>query len=1652
MNKDTFTLRPALAAAGAFLAAVIFFSHPSVAAAGESTAHIDLKMILEDNRRDFYSERQDLLLDILRTMINQVPEGSESEDVAKWVQDFTEKGFIKGSSGEFLFADANAQLCEKFLGIVQESGCRLDRNFLRRIYERCQAGPEVIEFKYFLEPAWLNFSSNLADEETYQALSGLLDRMSGAGKMREYLMLLYYGYKTHGKHETDFDGRIDGGLLGSPSLRAEDIKDLYGVLKQDYWGSFQIKRDWMLEKAAWRLFNDFSPQDWAGKIEPSIALDLASILTMAGKTNDHDRISLVDWFKKMGACIKKSPADIPVRSLLTYFISNSGLSLRESFQALREFFADDQRMFTALHESPPDSSAMGIWNKDKENAAECMTLLDGFFQIGSAGEWDVGLWDCLRDYYYVPRPTQVRERLFNTIIKPIYESRELAANPVRKRMLREAEESKSFMLESHRYEIAHHLLTTSPMTDMAAIENKDSDTLSFAIQVFNNLAPESAELYDSDSLKKAIKSSGETMPQDKPERILRYVNFVLSEPLLLMCYAFMGKTDLTGGVAFSLDNEAQVRQFEAVLRRIVQIKGDLMQNYGRSLGRVKALEKIAEEIISKMEDAIQRKDTKQIVNLIRLTLKITVILEDDSYIDRILLSLRKDVFGVGDDPYLFVQLSGADLDAKAGYFHLLCSDDLVSALRAVGKRKYFEKFYRMLYMPLRSIYGFFNKVGAEPYLKFVSEFTEGKYDTPEDVDMNGLFDAEVESLGSIHDETGRPKYIDAEEAIASFIAGPNFEKLGIKSWNDPHRINMNKNVNLGVLYRLLNKTKVNDWAMAECPDNTRAKNYRQVAEVFIENMENPDRMDKPVSLSGQPELYSKWDFFVFVRSLVDLYEIYGYPLPVTASSSTMFTGAPEGGIKRDPLIGNINDVATRKLDGTLRASVIEKFVGAPEASQTAGSGRSEMLGETTLLLPNSDDNNAGEKTELDRYWVLKEGLFKRISSSLDDAAASADKLRRLILLCRMETSVYGLDNEKAGFGYERVRSKYMAPLGKVDQTTLRLEEFRLKEVNQPNGREANTVLELAPVVQQLVDVLSKDYDLMRVLTKGKADSVSQAILALYKAANPNNILEELKDDHVETLWFLTTRCRNALADSAGRLESLSQEEKAATAGIMSSLFVIYSYFMPYIDSGFNVGAIFDVKNALPVFCMLNYDIKAPATKLLGVYESSWSGIKGAVRMRPFELETFLICHNFLPIYLLEAGLNDSTRFLKLVEGRQISVRVYNFRLLWEREDRATVSMEHLCGEIMGGMENNKNILTASAELTDDVYLEYFFGDMRRVLNKKPKFETQMPQNFDSVVQRLAVLPEDDRVVRLKSDLERKISELAGSAQSEESDKRKKRFEEALNDVSGLKGKVDAVLDKRYEYFGKVLAKQFRSVFTIQKACEEAVEHVNRRSPRQMFKAMVQPADEYASSRLSAEVWRRYNKFYEAALFDEKGGFARELEERMVRLFYEPPKNNERKADYKRSRLVKFAQFLDGGEIKDEPAKLKVTTAGFAACANKSADTRSAVDSKYIEAGARFLKCLFCGEYMERGYPFIGDIVWDKDEKGRITVKPLPYDDKTGEEETRDLLKWIFDCGEKYGNIPELRKLFLRQDVVMGKPQPEPAAQTVQNTEKDEAVV
>ena len=146
---------------------------------------------------------------------------------------------------------------------------------------------------------------------------------------------------------------------------------------------------------------------------------------------------------------------------------------------------------------------------------------------------------------------------------------------------------------------------------------------------------------------------------------------------------------------------------------------------------------------------------------------------------------------------------------------------------------------------------------------------------------------------------------------------------------------------------------------------------------------------------------------------------------------------------------------------------------------------------------------------------------------------------------------------------------------------------------------------------------------------------------------------------------------------------------------------------------------------------------------------------------------------------------------------------------------------------------------------------------------------------------------------------------------------------------------------------------------------------------------------------------------------------------MVDLFYEA-QDRLSNDEYKQVKYREFNELIDGGRAVYGQGNEVVRTAGLIGTVQKTATKRSEFDQKYVPAVTNFLRCLFCGRHLEESRPFLGDLIWTRDNDGQPAMKPLDYENNP--QGAYHLLMWVYEQAKRYQGIPEISNLFVNKDV------------------------
>ena len=280
------------------------------------------------------------------------------------------------------------------------------------------------------------------------------------------------------------------------------------------------------------------------------------------------------------------------------------------------------------------------------------------------------------------------------------------------------------------------------------------------------------------------------------------------------------------------------------------------------------------------------------------------------------------------------------------------------------------------------------------------------------------------------------------------------------------------------------------------------------------------------------------------------------------------------------------------------------------------------------------------------------------------------------------------------------------------------------------------------------------------------------------------------------------------------------------------------------------------------------------------------------------------------------------------------------------EKKGKISIDNIFKQVYGGFDLNRKILTLGKTLSDEDYLEYFFGDITKVIHQEANNNSNnrsLPRNFDYLLKQMISIPNSTAYTKLLENIKNKYptkkTDLVNSARE-------------LSHTM-----IEKNLNKDcYEYFGKVIAKNFSSPFYIQKAVEKACDLVLEEQDK-----MIKKEHEH------------YKNFYMNSVFDNNN-FKLQITKRMINRFYQPITKRETSLSYKNRKQDDFVKIIDGSSIHK--------TKGLQAYISH----KTTVEEKYKYSIIFLLRSLFKGEYLEETQTFIGDLIWCTTDK----KKNMPF--------------------------------------------------------------
>ena len=1472
-----------------------------------------------------------LAVDSLKFLLRKIPD-KEKELAHQIIFNYIKTGFTK--SNDNIFKNENIEVRQLFFNIINESNLRLNTKDISKIIDEYTRKPGDLDFSIFIEPTWISFvkesiykNNRLSDKNIIKkSLIALLNSIDYNNESERYFYVCYFGADIYTKYseihkEYPIIEHVKNHAL--KSLTTQNINKYFELLNKDHWTKeeLKLKRLSLLRKLGNTLYS-FPVSKWLEvKTETCYALN---------KDSDYPIIS---WIKKIVIQIKNKKNNCNAElELLSFFIKENTINKNDIYNGIKEYFINDQQLFTLLH-TYPELSAMRLLNKDKKNLNNSIDILEKFFSIKRHTHWNIELYDTLIQYYYSIYKEK-RNFLFNNIITPIYKQAPIY-NKIRQILLKQVRENISFnkqinfLTDYHRYKIAHYIFSNNNMkTLVKTYDFNKPDVLEYSVDIYTNIKIENIDkdfcFELSPHQKKIYKNF------DSKTKCRLFINVVLKEPLFRLCDAFLTRPhSIDKGLKLDIGKDThELKQLEKILNKIKDINKKFNIKIKKDL---KILLEISDKTVKAIEYEInQSKDySKKVISMIKLIFKICSIMESDVYLDQMLHTMKTKIYKINKKKF-----SKNDLHRSVNIFKSL-HNDFLDALIEV-KKEYLIKCYEDLYISLRNIKDFFKEVKADPYIDFINEIDNNFKN-----ELTNLFEKEKEQFRDCE------YFLEAESSFINLMK-KYIKSLEINLWKETNRLGLNKNITLGVLYKLL----IND-------DKQKWKDDQyQVINIFLNNIQNKDMLKKT-----SKDYYSPWnDFFGFLRSLLELYEINNFKfmnIPVDSLySGNLFS---KQGIT---VIVDKKQVKREKVNGELRQNFYNVF---RNITPLTDNNEIELI-KIALFLPNSNNNNICKKQYycLEKYQKIKNDAFDLAKKNINSKTKPVKIFENLLWMARI---VYSLpNNSKIKNNFIKFKNSYLNELNPSQKMLLGFEEAQLQIINNQTLNKANNIKNLNIIIQELIEIFFQSYDLLNIYKKG--DDVNRAIISLFKKIEPSSMTLRIKEDHIKKFWFMMNKFEEVLDEYD---KSKNNAFESDILNIISNILLIQQFFLPYMGDNFSIEHMLN-EHSLIVFSMLHIRLK---TKIYNILKKLPNSKKRNVK--------FILAHNFLPVHLLENSIKNVEIFKTLEQGKEIILINYNFNILAMHKYKGSISLENLINEAIAGFDLNKTIITEGKSMADEDYLEYFFGKAGYIM-KYDKSNDNSLRNFDSMLKKIIKIP--------KKDYSELISKLINEFGKDH---------QVTKSAISLPKKIENILNKNgYNYFGKVIENNFSSMFSMQAAFEYASKNINSEK-----------------SNMNKIEYKIYNNFYINSIFDDdifKSSISKNMTLRFYKGFSDGNNLKQRKKIQK-----DYLDVIDGKIFySNKNSKIKQNilfeTKGLVSFINPKIE----FDKKYKSSFFNLLTEIFIGKGLAVGKPYIGDLVW-KNDNGNNKMKPLPMNNQR--ENIYELLNWIYYAKNKYKNNIEIKNIF-----------------------------
>jgi hypothetical protein len=1076
---------------------------------------------------------------------------AERQDALRFLRVIVRQG-VTHQPGPFLnlFAadrdDRRRQVFEALDGIAWSGGTA---GLTRDLLEEMAAHPDRYSSESLLLPAFVaTCRAQRVPAATVAALA------TGVGASPEGRMdVLCLGNRLHPGEAARWRALLDE-QIGTDTDGAR-LAQRFTRLDHAAWNDIERVREAYRRAIADRLHLGVPPETW-----PRIQQALFQRMVSASA---HEPEA---WMTKLAETLIKTPAaDVRQRlAALVAWRDRPEAAYRALAPALRY-----QAVFCFLHE-PVGQSVMDLLHKSAACRTASRRILTAFLDVRREAAWDDRLGAILERYYAQAignKEQDAANAIFTDIVKPILTAsmdegfdRTRAERPIRRNLMTALMVRNCFLQPTHQREALLWFQDGLDWEADIALTGRVAPNYRFTAEAL--LAVGQRRAGANAPRAEAVAHIGDLARWldwmlrggiQRPDTLHLGVDTV-DETIRSVCAAWR-----------DLKNRYSLRRAELGLGDLFT---GLMDELGKAVTEIRAG--------GGADDAAARQRRDRVVRVVRLTLTISALLEEDGYLSDVLAIIRDRLFELPAGEIALRIRAIETLRMEVDLFRIL-DDDLAECLRSLHTARdtgeamrrilesFADRYHRDIQLALVATDRFLAELHArDPRLRPYRRYLDGGERHP-----CLLNDERARaSLAMLNTTLDRCGYLNGEAALTELLRVYR-ARLNLSFWTDPWQCGKNANVGLPVLFRLLRDEPLPALpAVAGAPAAAAAAGawpaprflpvVDALLDAFGDSPEQARLLTRAVAYNAagaatRTDLHERRAFLWRADLLLRAQELLSFPI-LTAEGRALDAAAEIESLARSAVSETPGAVlpgiavpgqgeARRRLDGSRRARL------SAAALENAATPRDAVTAaQCALMLPNAESNAAPGQPMAD-YDRLRATAFERVKTLLAADRRSEALTDGLVVMLRLEAARRG---RGAPTGAATLAAQWSANLPPSGQQRVLLETMKLQHYTRTPiepGRCPRHGDNLTADCRQCRDAVaanltlfSAQLDAMRRFSLEQAgvkipdatpdavfdewEVLGQLLDALDKIEKPGKLIETIDADTVRVAWYLVAQLRS----------------------------------------------------------------------------------------------------------------------------------------------------------------------------------------------------------------------------------------------------------------------------------------------------------------------------------------------------------------------------------------------------------------------------------------------------------------------------------------------------------------------------------------------